>query len=561
MGRSRVALKFNLGRGVLLAPLIFLTIFYFYPLVSILSVSLFPAGRIDLSGFSEIATSAYYHRIVWFTIRQAIISTVLTILLALPCAYLFARYRFPGRSILLALTTLPFVLPPVVVAIAFTSLIGRGGLLNRLLMSQLGLSSPPLQFEQTFAIIIIVHVFYNFSIALRMMTGFWMNQSRRIEEAARVMGAHGWRLWWTIYLPILRPVIAASGILVFIFTFTSFGVILILGGVRFATIEVEIYRQTTSIFNLPLAAALSLLQIAIMTAMMLAYTRLQRNLPLELQATRHTLQNLSTRRAYTLIILLVSLIAIMIFTPLLALVVRSFMSSTSGTFSLRFYKMLTVNTRSSILFVPPVDAIINSVKFAFITTLLASVLGMMAAYLLARRGVFFARWIDPLFMLPLATSAVTLGFGFIIALDEPPLNLRTSPMLIPIAHTLVALPFVVRSLLPALRRIPPNIPEAARMLGASPVSVWWLVELPLMLRSLVVGAVFAFTISMGEFGASLFIARPETPTLPVAIFRLFSRPGAESAGQALALSVILMGVSFVSFLVIERLRTPGTGEF
>jgi thiamine transport system permease protein len=214
-----------------------------------------------------------------------------------------------------------------------------------------------------------------------------------------------------------------------------------------------------------------------------------------------------------------------------------------------------------VLFVPPIQAVGNSVVFAAATTGLAVGLGLLTAYLLSGRIWQQGVWFDAAFMLPLATSAVTLGFGYIIALDEPPLNLRTSPALIPLAHSLVAIPFVVRSTLPALRAIPPSLREAGQVLGASPWQVWRRIELPLISRGVIVGATFAFTVSMGEFGASLFIARPDTPTIPVAIFRLLGQPGALNYGQALAMSSILMLVSAAGFIVIERLRTAGIGEF
>jgi len=219
--------------------------------------------------------------------------------------------------------------------------------------------------------------------------------------------------------------------------------------------------------------------------------------------------------------------------------------------------------RGSVLFVPPTEAIANSLQFALLTTLLALVLGLLTAYLIAGRGRagWLSRLLDPLFMLPLATSAVTLGLGFVIALDTPPLDVRSSPLLILIAHTLVAIPFVVRSVLPALRSIPQNVVEAARVLGASPWDIWRRVELPLISRGLAVGASFAFTVSMGEFGASVFVVRPDTPTMPVVIFRLLGQPGIDSYGQALAMSVLLLAVCAVSFVVIEGMRTAGIGEF
>ncbi|MBC7869829.1 MAG: iron ABC transporter permease [Chitinophagaceae bacterium] len=543
--------------GLLLMPLLFLAIFYFYPLASILGVSFAPQGQLDLSGFRRIITTPYYAKTLWFTTWQAVVSTLLTLGLALPGAYVVTRYRFPGKSILMALATLPFVLPTVVVAAAFSALIGNNGLLNKALESLFSLDRPPIQLEQTLALILIVHVFYNYAIALRIISSYWANQSLRMEESARVLGCRGWRLWWEIRLPVLRPAILAAGVLIFIFTFTSFGVILILGGVRYATLEVEIYKQTVYYFDgLPVAAALSLVQIGIMSVMMLIYTRLQQGNSGDLRSVRQIARNPETRGEKLLVMSNVGLMVILLFAPLLALVARSF--TLDGGLTTHFYTRLSQNPRGSVLFVPPVEAIWNSVKFALITTILAVSLGLLASYLLMQRRF---RWLDPLFMLPLATSAVTLGFGFIIALDEPPLNLRTSPILIPLAHTLVALPFVVRSILPSLKSIPANIREAGSVLGASPWRIWRLIELPLVSRGVVVGATFAFTVSMGEFGASLFIARPDTPTMPIVIYTLIRQPGVSNYGQALAMSVLLMGVCAVSFLLIERVRTAGVGEF
>ena len=539
--------------GLLLVPLLFLALFFFCPLFEILRLSLAPEGQLALSWLGELSAFA---GTLGFTIGQAFLSTGLTLALAIPTAYVFTRYTFPGKSLLLSLSTLAFVLPTVVVAAAFRALIGERGLVNDALMALFNLSDPPVQLERTLAIILIVHVFYNFAVALRMIHGFWANQSPRIEEAALVLGAHGWRLWWEVRLPMIRPALLASAVLVFIFTFTSFGVVIVLGGPRFATLEVEIYQQAVNLFNLPVAAGLSLAQIGIMLVMLLVYSRLQRQTAVDLQSV---LQVARSPRSCSELLAVGTVIVLMIallFTPLLALVVRSF-TGIDG-FTLRFYQELSMNSRGSVLFVPPAQSIGNSIVFALATTVLAVILGLLTAYLLARRG---GRWLDPVFMLPLATSAVTLGFGFIIALDEPPLNLRTSPVLIPIAHTLVAMPFVVRSISPALNAIGANLRDSARVLGAAPVQVWRWIDLPLISRAIIVGATFAFTISIGEFGASVFVARPDTPTMPVVIFRLLGQPGALNQGQAAAMSVILMAVCAVSFIVIERLRTAGVGEF
>jgi thiamine transport system permease protein len=171
------------------------------------------------------------------------------------------------------------------------------------------------------------------------------------------------------------------------------------------------------------------------------------------------------------------------------------------------------------------------------------------------------RWFDTALMIPLGTSAVTIGFGFLITLDQPPLNLRNSALLVPVAQALVALPLVVRSILPALRSVDPRLRDAAAVLGASPAQVWRAVDLPIVARSVAVAAGFAFAISMGEFGATVFLARADLPTVPIAINRLLGQPGALNVGQAMALSTILMVITAGAMVLIERLRVRGVGEF
>lgn len=562
MDRNRSALRRQGGwrYGLLLVPLLFLCAFFLYPLASILLVSLAPEGKPDLDGFFALVRSSYYLETLWFTTWQAALSTLLTVLLALPGAYVFSRYQFPGKSLLLSLATLPFVLPTIVVAVAFQALIGERGVVNHLLMNLLHLEEAPIALERTLALVLIAHVFYNYPLVLRMVSGYWANQSLRMEESARVLGAHGWRLWWYIRLPVLRPVLLASSALVFIFTFTSFGLILLLGGLRFATLEVEIYRQAISLFHMPTAAALSLVQIGLMFVLMLAYTRVQARLASDVQRAERVARPVTRMSERLLLAVNLLLMTVLLFAPLAALVWQSFTYGEGG-FSLRYYEALDQLARGSVLFTPPLDAILNSLQFAGLTTIFGLILGVLSAYLLnSRRGRLTAA-LDALFMLPLATSAVTLGLGFLIAPLYVQTGLRTSPLLIVLAHTLVAMPFVVRSVLPALRAIPPNIQGAARVLGASPWQVWRLIDLPLLARGLVVGATFAFTVSMGEFGASLFIARPNTPTMPLVIFRLIGQPGALNYGQALAMSSLLLAVCALAFLLIERFRHAGMGEF
>jgi thiamine transport system permease protein len=549
-----------------LIPLLFLSVFFLYPLLSIFALSFAPEGNLDLTPLRRLIKTDYFARIMWFTVWQATLSTLLTVILALPGAYVFARYQFRGKSLIWALTTIPFVLPTVVVANAFTAWLGPRGWLNQGLMAILGLDHPPIDLQYTIWIILLAHVFYNYAVVLRIVGGFGANLNPRLEEAARVLGARPRDVLRQVTLPLLTPAVVAASVLVFIFCFTSFGVILILGGPHFATLEVEIYRQTVNFFNLQLAAALSILQILFTFSLMWIYTRLQARtaVPLDLRPREQTQRRVTSLHERLIVGANVALMAVLLLSPLAALVERSF--TLGGGFTLRYYGELFVNRRDSILYVPPIQAVVNSLGFAAVAVVFALVLGLISASLLARPGRRpgmrrMQALFDPLLMLPLGTSAVTLGFGYIIALDEPPLNLRTSLLLIPLAHTLVAFPFVVRSLLPALRGIKPSLREAASTMGATPLQVWRQVDLPMVARALLVGAVFAFTISLGEFGATALIARPQTTTMPVAIYRFLGQPGALNYGQALAMSTLLMLVCAAGMIAIERFRVGDIGEF
>jgi thiamine transport system permease protein len=361
------------------------------------------------------------------------------------------------------------------------------------------------------------------------------------------------------------PSIIAASLLVFLFCFTSFGVILILGGPRFATLEVEIYRQAVNFFNLELAAALSLVQLGFTFLVMAVYTRLQARtaLPLNLRPQSATVRRPANWRQWLVVATVNTVLVLVLLSPLLALVVRS-VTLGEGPPTLRYYQALTENRSQSIFFVRPVEAIRNSLLFSFAAVLLSLLLGLIAAYLLAgpgRRQGRLVRWLDPILLLPLGTSAVTLSLGYIIALDEPPLNLRSSLALIPLAYTLIAMPFVVRSVLPVLRSLNPRLRESAAVLGASPGRVIREVDLPIIGRAVVVAAVFAFTISLGEFGATLLLYQPKYPTMSVIIYRALGQPGLLNYGQALAMSTLLMGVCLAGLLVIERLRGGDAGEF
>jgi thiamine transport system permease protein len=530
------------GRAALLAPPVaFLLAFFAWPVANILDLGLRPDGRWDLGALGDLAASDRMRSVVWFTTWQAAASTALTLALGLPAAHVLARYRFPGRSVVRALATVPFVMPTVVVGSAFLALVGPRGPLGT------DLRGTPLA-------IVLAHAFFNHAVVVRTVGGLWESLDPRTEEAARVLGASRLRVLLTVTLPALRPAITAAAAITFLFTFTSFGVVRILGGPRLATIEVEIYRQTAQLLDLRTAAALSLVQLAAVGVLLVVTDRIDRRRPpaSRLAPTQAGGRPPSGRGERAWLAGNLVVMAVLLGLPLGVLVERSF--RVGDGYGLGAWRALADQSRASGLFVAPVEAVWASLRFALVATAVAVALGTLAAAGLARSRGRAGRLVDAVLLVPLGTSAVTVGFGFLIALDTPPLDLRGSPWLVPLAQALVALPFVVRTTLPVLRTIDARLREAAAVLGAPPRRVWREIDLPLIARASAVAAGFAFAISLGEFGATTVIARADSPTVPVAIDRLLGRPGSLTASMAFALSTVLMAMTAVAVVLADRVR-------
>ncbi len=543
-------------------PLIFILLLYFYPIGKILNLSL---GDLSARWIGDTQWRVVRHAL-GFTLYQAFLSTALTLVLGLPSAYLFGRLEFPGKEALRVATTLPFILPTVVVAAGFNAMVGPQGWLNLALMDFFRLAQPPIVMQNTLGAILLAHVFYNTSIVIRVLGGAWTQLDPRMEDAAKTLGASPWNALRRVTLPLLLPSLVSAVLLVFLFNFTSFGVILMLGGPRFTTLEVEIYIQTMHFLNLPLASLLSLIQLSMTMLVTIILMRVtadgwhQAGMPRLKGEGQHR-----PKKAWEIVfsVVVVFLLAALLILPVVGLVFRSLVVSNhfvSGggadwAFSTLYYQELFENRRQSYFYVPPTLALRNSLMFATSAAAVSLLLGLMLTSGLTLRSRLSAL-LGFIVLLPLGTSAVTLGLGLFSAFAGG-WALRFYPVLIPAAHALIALPFVVRVIQPAQQSIPRNIKLAARSLGASPRKVWQYIELPIMWRALMTAAIYAFTISLGEFGATSFLTRPDLPTLPIAIYRYLTLPGAVNYGQALAMAVIILLICALSMLVLDRLQfTP-----
>ncbi|MCD6639482.1 MAG: iron ABC transporter permease [Nocardioides sp.] len=539
--------------GLLLAaavPVAVLAVLFVLPVGGMLAQGFAPQGRLDPGGVLDVLARPRVRRVAWFTLWTAGAGTALAVLLGLPAAFVLHRLAVPGRHAIRAALLVPFVLPTVVVGVAFRQLLGEGGPLGFL-----GLEGTPVA-------ILAGLVFFNVAVVVRAVGAAWEALDPRPGEAAAALGASPLQVLLTVTLPALRPAIVGAASSVFLFCATAFGIVLTLGGVRYATVETEIYLLTTTLFDLRAAAALSIVQLIVVVGLLAVSARL-RFTPDPGRRSATAAPRAVRRSDWTALALtLLTLVALAL--PILTLVAGSF--RVDGSWSVDNYVALGGAGDNGALLVPVTTALLTSLRTAVDATWMALAMGLAVSLIVTRRSHGPAERrvrsvLDGFFMLPLGVSAVTLGFGFLITLDQPPLDLRDSPLLVPMAQALVALPLVVRTLAPVLAGIDDRQRQAAASLGASPWRALLTVDLPAVWKPLLAASGFAFAASLGEFGATSFLARDEAPTVPVVIFRLIGHPGEMNYGMALAASVVLATATAVVMLLVERLRVPSVGAF
>jgi thiamine transport system permease protein len=518
-----------------IGPAAGLAVFYLWPFVTLLVEAVTARAVTDTLGRPSTWDVA------WFTLWQAVASTVLTVAVGLGPAYVVARYDFPGRSALVGVLTAMFVLPTVVMGAAFLALL-------------------PDSLDRTVWAVLGAHVVFNLAVVVRVVGSLWGHLPTDMEAAAATLGASRWRVATRISLPLVRPAVTAAATIVFLFTFTSYGVIRILAAPGTRTIEVEVWRRATQLGDVPGAAVLALLQLAALVLIVgwstVAQRRHARAIGLLPTAARRRPRTRGERRFVGATAAVTMTIAA---APLAALVVRSF-STPNGWSTTAWTGLGRAEIRPGIrIGIDPVDAVVNSLRTAAWATLFSVVIGALASLAIvaaARAG----RALDAGLMLPLATSAVTIGFGMLITFDSPPFDWRASWWLVPVGHALIAVPFVVRTCVGVLRSVDPAMTDAAATLGASPARAWRATVVPYLWRPLAVGGALAAAISLGEFGATSFLSRSGGETMPIAIERLLGRTGSLLQAQGFVLATLLALATVVLVVLVERLQTQLPGR-
>ncbi|NBU56102.1 MAG: iron ABC transporter permease [Acidimicrobiia bacterium] len=460
---------------------------------------------------------------VWFSVWQGALSTVITLAVGLVPTWILARFPVRGRPILMAVFTAPFVLPTVVVGAAFLALL-------------------PTSLDRSLVAILLAHVFFNVSVVVRTVLPVWRSMDENLLAAARTLGADPLKVWRGVTWPLLRPAILSAASLVFVMCATSYGVIRVLGS-GWSTVDVEIYRRAVALGDVSGAAVLAAVQALVVITALTMWSR--RSSEWAVLST-----TIPTRRRRPALEVLVWIIGLAFLVPIAALAATSLRSSTG--WSLAGWRNLFGLTESRLPDTKIVEAVTNSAAYAVVAAGIAVPTGLSLARSAARRP---RRWLTAIVDAPIGISAVAVGLGILITYDVDPIDVRASWWLVPVVHASVALPFVVRSAVPLIRSIPSGLGEAAATLGASPWRRWVHVELPLLRPAVTAASAFSLAMSLGEFGATSFLTRRDTTTLPILVESLLSRPGSLSVMTGSATAVLLLVVTGGLVVLVDR-RTP-----
>lgn len=464
-------------------------------------------------------------RLVWSFV-QGFATCALALAVGLPLAWVLARYEFMGRSAVVRALMLPFVVPTLVAALGVLALMGPHGWL---------VQWAGVDLQGTAGLLLYGNLFFNVCVVVRAGIDALEQVSASRIGAARSLGATPWRAFWRVEWPTIAPWMMSALCLVFLYCFSGFGLALVLGGQRYATVEVEIYTLVAHELQLAQAGVLALWVLCICASVAVFYAVCERRLGSPAKPDPLPRRRPQTPVQWALVWVALTSFFLVCALPLLAIVGKTLwaIGLPWGQGNAAWQVLIEEDTLA---------ALWNTLRFSAAAVVLATVLGLLHA-LAARHSVL----LRALAFLPFAVSAVMVAFGLLLLYPSWTANLA----LLIAAYAVLAYPFVAKSVAASLDSMPVHYVQAARSLGASPWRAFWRVTFPWLLPALRRGMAFAAATALGEFAVTLFLSRPEWNTLTTLIYQRLGRPGAANLESALLLACLLMLISLLTFTALE----------
>ena len=459
-----------------------------------------------------------------FTVLQAALSAALSCLLAVPVARALARRRFPGRGLLITTLGAPFILPVLVGVLGLLTIFGRNGLVN-LTLAQVGL--PPVQIYGLPGVL-LAHVFFNLPLATRLLLHGWSTIPAEELRLAAALSLGPRQTFRILELPMLARTLPGALVIVFLICLTSFAVVLTLGGgPRATTIELAIYQSFRLDFDLSRAALLALVQVGVGLAAALAALSLGR-LPQPGRGLDHPFRRWDSNGAVPRLLdaLSIALAAALLFSPLAAILLRGLPQLPPEVFA----------------------ATLRSLLVALLATAVTGALALPLALAIGQGSGPGARWADALAALPVAASPLAIGTGLFLIVNPLADPVALALPLTALVNALMALPFALRALIPAVRDAS-RFDRLADSLGLTGFPRFRLVILPRLRAPLGFALGLAAALSMGDFGVIALFADPAGATLPMTMYGLM---GAYRMAEAAGAALILVAAAFGLFWIFDR---------
>ncbi len=508
---------------------IFMAGAYVIPLGAIIFYAL--RSGTNLSVFSPLNL-----HIMYFTFYQATLSTMLAFILGLPGAYLIGRTTFKFKSAFSALSTVPFVMPSISMALGFFTFFGHNGIFNSYFLWPIF----HVRFEPLYSLLGIVmgNAFYNFPLIMIIVGGAISTLDPMYFEAAQVDGASKFKAFLHVELPMLLPALTTSLLLAFVYCFTSFAVVLMIGGARYATLEVQIYMYLRTLLDFKSAASLTILQLGFVSVFTVIFSILRKSVGIFSQEISRAHKSFPIW-GY----LYISIVFIFIFGPIFSQVFSGFWNFNTSRLTLEWMRRLFSGDMNPFIGNSVLSAIIWTVIFAFSSASVVVFLSLISAHTIQRRHMSF---LEAIFTSPLAVSPVTLAFGYVIFQNYIPLSF---PIEIVAIYSVLSFPLGFQTLISGWERFPVEMDDAASVDGANFWVKTFKIRIPILKPQIMSAFLFSFAIAMGEVGATMVLYDPHFPTISISAYRLFS---SRHIPEAQALSAILTFVTFFVFYMLEK---------